>query len=165
MSKKLTFILAVLVGSAPVLFSQVILPVNDRDSLLADMQAVIGNTAVAPQAFTGITSPFMEKKQTMPNPQPQTGNQTVEPQREPSRELSDTAALRLVSQQFKPLGSLVLGNRGILQLANGNTIEKGASFKAEIQGRSYEVTIAEVTQNGYTLRLGSAVLDQTFLKK
>jgi hypothetical protein len=165
MSKKLTFILAVLVGSAPVLFSQVILPVNERDTLLNDMQAVIGNTAAAPQTFTGITSPFMEKKRTAPNPQPQIGNQTVEPQREPSRELSDTAALRLVSNQFKPLGSLVLGNRGILQLANGNTIEKGSSFKAEIHGRSYEVTIEEVTQNGYTLRLGSAVLDQTFLKK
>lgn len=165
MSKNLTILLAVLMGSSPLLFSQVILPVDDRDQLLNDMQAVIDNTQSDPQTFDGIPSPFVEKKQAVAQPQPQMANQVQEPAETLPRNLSDWVALRMISQQFKPLGSLVLGDRGILQLANGNTIEKGASFKAEIQGRSYEVTIDEVTQNGYTLRLGSAILKQTFLKQ
>lgn len=165
MSKNLTILLAVLMGSSPLLFSQVILPVDDRDQLLSGMQAVIDNTQSDPQTFAGIPSPFVEKKQAVAQPQPQMANQAQEPAETLPRNLSDWVALRMISQQFKPLGSLVLGNRGILQLANGNTIEKGSSFKAEIQGRSYEVTIDEVTRNGYTLRLGSAILKQTFLKQ
>lgn len=162
MSKKLTFLLLLLIASTPVLFAQVILPVDERASLLDDMKTVVSNTDAPSPSFAGVPSPFVENEVELAETDPQTPVQSDEPVRELPQNLSDSAALKLVSQQFKPLGSLVLGSRGILQLASGTTIEQGARFSAEIRGRSYEVTIQEVTQNGYTLRLGEAVLEQTF---
>jgi hypothetical protein len=78
--------------------------------------------------------------------------------------LSDSMALDIISRQFKPLGSMVLGSRGFLQLPQGGTIEKGQNFKAEIRGVSYEVRISEITQKGYTLELGTAQKAQSFGK-
>ena len=164
MSKKLTILLQFLLGCTPPLFSQVILPANERELLLTDMQTVIENTENEPRTFDGVQSPFVEEGQEDAAPQPTMADQ---PEQQPVRvepvDLSDTMALKLIGQQFKPLGSLVLGNRGILQLSNGSTIAQGASFTAQIKGRKYEVTIEEVTRNGYTLRIGSAVLSKSFL--
>ena len=76
--------------------------------------------------------------------------------------LPDEDALRIISQQFKPFGSLVIGERGVLQLARGQTIAEGESFKAEIRGVAYEVQIMDVTSKSYKLSLGTAEVEKNF---
>ena len=163
MSKNITHILFILTMGALCSTAQVILPSDERDSLVGDMNEVLTNTDRESMDVSKTSSPFVEKKaeQILPASTDLEAPQLV--REELPAELSDPVALRLISQQFKPLGSMVLGNRGLLQLSGGNTIEQGETFNAEIKGRSYEVLIEEVTGSGYTLRLGSAIMRKTFL--
>ena len=78
--------------------------------------------------------------------------------------MGDAAALAIIARRFKPLGSMVLGERGYLQLPKGRTIEKGQSFRAEIRGFVYEAFVQDVTERSYTLQLGEARLNQSFMK-
>jgi hypothetical protein len=145
---------------------QVITPVNQRGELLEGMEQVLSNTERESLDLAGLVSPFHPKPAA---PVATVASEAPEPEireavtTEP-RILPDAVALEMVAERFQPLGSLVLGTRGILQLSNSRTIAKGEAFRAEIQGVAYEVFIDEVTSEGYRLRLGSATLDRTFLK-
>lgn len=160
MNKHLSFYLMIAASLSVSLSGQVISEPSERSQLLDDMQTVMGNTDRESVNFAGVQSPFHEKVE----PEEPERTSTIEKDKAPATSLSDSTALRLIGQRFKPLGSLVLGNRGILQLANGETIEQGETFNAEIQGRSYPVLIEEVTRNHYRLRLGTATIDKSFLK-
>lgn len=155
-----TFVLLLLSVSA--VSGQIITTPQARADLLGGMQATLGNTEIEAADFSKVKSPF--EPQVHVEPVPITKDLTNIPAPvTKGRTLPDEQALSIISNQFKPLGSLVLGARGILQLAGGNIIEQGESFRAEISGNIYEVTIVEVTSRGYTLGLGAAQLKKNFL--
>ena len=73
----------------------------------------------------------------------------------------DGSVLRAVSQSFanQVSGTLARGSTRFLQLKGGRMIQPGASFPVSIpqaQEQTFIVTIAEITSDGYTLKLGEA---------
>jgi hypothetical protein len=142
---------------------QVITPVAERNELVDNMKRVVGNMEQPAAEFTGLESPFLEK--TVQKKRAEIGKDSMELDEEELPEIiSDATAVEVISRRFKPLGSLIFGNRGILQFGNGETIEEGESFPAKIRGTTYTVIIEKVTAQGYTLRVGSATADKTFFK-
>jgi len=146
--------------------AQVILSSDERTDLLDGMQSVIENTSRPLTTVSEDQTPFYKTKAKAPAPvvNTQVPREETDEFEDLPILLSDAMALDIISRQFKPLGSMVLGTRGFLQLPKGQTIEKGQNFKAEIRGVPYEVRISEVTQKGYTLELGTAQKEQSFGK-
>lgn len=163
MNRKLTFLVASLLTLSGSVHGQVITPVGDRAELITGMQAVVGNQDKEAGDYAGLTSPFAEKTVQQPVATKDDGPVLVEEEVLPEI-ISDEVALEVISRRFKPDGSLIFGDRGILKLGNGETIEEGESFPAEIRGTTYTVEIVEVTARGYTLRVGEATVYKTFLK-
>lgn len=163
MSKKITVcIIACFIGWSGV-FGQVITPVVKRNELIEGMKKVVGNMEGEAPVFSGLVSPFKEKRVQDTIADVSTGPVVLQEEQLPEV-ISDETAVEVISRRFKPLGSLIFGSRGILQLANGETIEEGDSFPAEIRGNTYTVEITKVTARGYTLKVGDATIDKTFLK-
>jgi hypothetical protein len=143
--------------------SQIITPVDSRQSMLDGMNRTLHNVHAEAGNYGDVQSPFLLKVK-----EPEVVAQVKDLDNVPvvsntAVVLEDSVALRIISQRFKPFGSLVMGDRGVLQLSSGQTIGEGESFKAEIQGVVYEVTIADVTSQSYKLALGSAEVEKTFL--
>lgn len=156
-------ILAFLAFFAPALQAQVITTPEARSSVLDGMNASLANVDRPEADLSDVDSPFEARRRKKVEPvatKDLTGGAIT---KVAGKLLPDETALRIISDQFRPLGSLVLGDRGLLQLAGGHTIERGDTFKAEIRGNIYDVLIAEVTSRGYTLRLGTAELKKNFL--
>jgi hypothetical protein len=149
--------------ASQLLDAQVITTPEKRGVLLDRMNDSLDNVDQPEAKFSDLASPFeaRRRKKADPVPTKDLANAPLTPMA--SQLLPDDKALAIVSQQFQPLGSLVLGDRGLLQLAGGGSIERGESFKAEIRGNVYEVMIDDVTSKGYTLRLGTARLKKNFL--
>jgi hypothetical protein len=142
--------------------SQIITPVESRQSMLDGMHATLHNVDVAAGDYGDVQSPFVIREE--PEPMALVKDLDNAPVVSPTgKVLDDEVALRIISTQFKPFGSLVMGDRGVLQLSNSQTMGEGESFKAEIQGVVYEVTIVDVTSESYTLSLGTASVEKTFL--
>ena len=148
------------------LSGQVIMSPENRAEVLDGMEGVLENASRPMTAIGEHASPFYIAKD-KPKPvvvQEEAREEIVEEEVFTTPVvLSDEVALGIISRRFKPLGSMVLGNRGFLQLPQGRTIEKGQKFKADIKGTSYEVLISEVTAKGYTLQLGSASSEHSFI--
>ena len=161
-----------MVGLQSVILSgQVIMSQEDRTEVLDGMKGVLENISRPIASIGEDESPFYVSKN-KPK-EPVVAEVTNQPQEVVKAEeeivstpvvLSDNVALGIISNQFKPLGSLVLGDRGFLQLPQGRTIEKGQTFKADIRGITYTVLISNVTEKGYTLELGSASSEHSFVK-
>lgn len=160
MSKPFAIITLLAAFSAVSLEAQVIAPKSERDELLSGMRQVLANTEGEGMDFSAVQSPFHEREEPKDSVVSEQAN--TAPSNIPVV-LGDADALRLIGQRFKPLGSLVIGDRGILQLSNGETIAEGETFNAQIQGTRYPVVIEEVTRDKYRLRLGSATLEKSFL--
>lgn len=142
--------------------AQVITPVESRENLLKGMATTLGNVNEAPGDYTAVLSPFVPREKKIEIVQ--TKDLTNAPSGlTGSQKLPDEVALRMIGDRFNPIGSMVLGNRGVLQMANNTTIEMGSSFKAEIKGNIYEVQVNDVTSQGYTLTLGTATIRKNFL--
>jgi hypothetical protein len=147
--------------------AQVIAPVDQRTQLLDRMQAVLTNTERPSLEVSALSSPFrlpVEAPSAVAAPVAATREEATDSEVDAPTILPDAVALEAIAGRFQPLGSLVMGDRGILQLPNSRTIEAGERFRAEIRGVAYEVLVEEVTQQGYRLRLGGAQLDRTFTK-
>lgn len=76
--------------------------------------------------------------------------------------LPDAAALAAVAEQFQPVSSLVMGERRVLNMGGGRLLPEGHTFNARIATHSYPVTIQDITERSYVLRLGEATLTRTF---
>jgi hypothetical protein len=143
--------------------AQVITPVGERNELIDGMEQVVGNMDTAAPSYSGLASPFTEKTEPSGIVSDLSGSADIIEERLPEI-ISDQVAVEVISRRFKPIGSMIFGNRGILQLSNGETVEEGESFPAEIRGNIYTVEIIKVTSQGYTLKVGTATADKTFLK-
>ena len=162
MNRQLILFLSVMCLAACAGQSQIITPVESRRSMLDGMNTTLQNVNAPAGEYGDVQSPFVIKKE--PEPMALVKDLDDVPViTTVGRVLEDEVALRIISARFKPFGSLVMGERGILQLANSQTIGEGESFKAEIQGVVYEVTIVDVTSKSYRLSLGTASVDKTFL--
>lgn len=139
------------------LLSQVDTP-DARVNLLQGLKSTLDNTSREAGDYSALQTPFAPPKEV----------EVVEEVTEVAApvvrrsKLGDSDALGIISEQFKPLGSLILGSRAVLQLSNGKTIRMGDTFSANIAGYSYDVTIEEITGKGYTLKLGSAEVSKNF---
>ena len=163
MNKQLFLFLAVMCLAVNAGQSQIITPTESRNSILEGMRVTLQNVDVPAGAYEDVQSPFIIKK-VVPEEVPVVRTfEDVPVETGIGEVLADNVALQVISRQFRPFGSLVMGERGILQLANGRTIAEGESFRAEIKGVEYEVTIADVTSKGYRLTLGEANVEKTFL--
>jgi len=139
----------------------VITPPAKRSQLLDGMQASLANVDKPAEDYSSLASPFV----------PRTGRNrpTGKVEELPAEviatteRLPDAVALKVIGDRFKPIGSLVLGSRGVLQIANGRSLETGETFTAEIRGHNYEVEVLEVTSQGYALRLGSSTIRKNFI--
>ncbi|NDV62581.1 hypothetical protein G0Q06_08970 [Puniceicoccales bacterium CK1056] len=164
MNKKHTiFVITCLMALSTGALGQVIIPVGERTELISGMQSVVGNMDKEAGDFTGLGSPFSKKAEADLAAEMSEGPVDIEEDVLPEV-ISDEIALDVISRSFKPDGSMIFGNRGILKLGNGETIEEGESFPAEIRGTTYTVEIVKVTARGYTLKVGDATVDKTFLK-
>jgi len=161
---QLSFAVFTLLIANPVV-AQYISTRSDREDSIEGITRVL--QAKEAEAFDASTveNPFVEQRD---EPQPVQVAQPREEIREAPVQpatapvLPDDVALSAIARSFSPQGSLILGNRGILQLGGGRSLEIGDRFNATIQGRSYEVLIENVTTSGYTLRLGSATYQGRF---
>lgn len=142
---------------------QVITPVQERGDLVGKMKWVIGNMERPAAEFSGLESPFIEKSSQQEQVDIPGDSLEIEEELLPEI-ISDATAVEVIARRFKPLGSLIFGDRGILQFGNGETIEEGESFPAQIRGTTYTVIIEEVTSSGYILRVGGATAEKTFSK-
>lgn len=116
----------------------------------------------------GLASPFFAPMAEPPAPLPVTDTvdeaapvEEVAPAPVIRQRLPDRVALEAVARNFKPTGSLIMGERKLLNLSSG-TMPEGGSFVATIQGEQYTVKVAEVTTSSYTLQIGTASLTQGF---
>lgn len=143
--------------------SQVITPVDSRQSMLSGMDATLQNVDAEAGDYSDVRSPFVVRKKEEPKVVATKNLEDVPVSTGIGEVLPDAKALQVISKQFQPFGSLVMGDRGVLQLANGRTIAEGETFKAEIKGVVYQVEIGDVTSNGYSLTIGTATVERSFL--
>ena len=158
-NKSILIILVALSFGASLLPAQVITPAESRSNLLGGVRNTLSNVDNSAADFSETRSPFVVRDETVQVKRPDTARENTGP----VMILPDAVALKLISQQFQPLGSLIMGNRGVLQMGNGRTMAEGETFNAEIKGTTYEVEIKEITQRGYSLTLGTASVKRTFL--
>lgn len=166
---KLRLLGAAFLTLIPVCLSgQVLQKPEDRRELLNSMEQVLSVVNEPLSSYAEISSPFVLGREVEPEQEVAAEEETPGQKEQqtaadrPSR-LSDSAALRMIAKRFHPIGCLVVGNRGILQMDGGRNLAEGETFQAKINGLPYTVRIAEVGQNGYVLRLGKALLEQNFL--
>ncbi len=161
MNKLLTVTFLLLGLGLSTTVAQVINPVNKREDLLKGMQETIGNTSAEVADYGKAASPFVPKAKPV-RQEKEIIEAPVEEVMSTER-LPDSVALKVIGKRFEPIGSLVLGNRGVLQLANGEYLEAGQTFPARIQGNTYQVKVTEVTSQGYSLTLGTATIRKNFI--
>ena len=151
------------------LHGQVLEKPEERSQLLQSMENVLTAVDEESTSFDGISSPFVLGGGV--DPQSETGVEEADaPEPLPDEEavpeptrLSDAVALRMVARRFRPLGSLVIGDKGVLQMDGGRNLAEGESFQARIHGVPYRVYIADVGRNGYVLRLRGETMELDFL--
>lgn len=142
--------------------AQTIAPASKRENLLDGMKATLGNVDQATTDYQKMESPFVVRNKQRKSATSLVENIKVETVVAAQR-LPDKVALRVIGDRFNPIGSLILGNRGVLQLANGEYLETGQTFPARIQGNTYEVKVSQVSSSGYTLTLGEASIRKNFI--
>lgn len=147
------------------LAAQIITAPESRQQLLDGLQMTLKPEPRDPAIYKAIPSPFdpvkVKKVQPVEREKVPGPVQTVAADI-PPRRLPDDEALRAISESFKPIGTLVRGDRGLLRMSGGAMLSAGTTFRAEINGLSYDVLVKEVTSQGYTLSLGTATLNRNF---
>lgn len=134
---------------------QVLRKAEYREEIVEGMARVLEREAVGEEDWSDLKSPFVVE---LPEEEATEVEVETKPEAEPEprvAQISDRRALLLINERFRPQGSLVLGDRGILQLAEGRRIAQGQVFRATVRGKTYEVEVGTVTAEGYELRLGS----------
>lgn len=163
MRLRYAIILVLMVMAGGTLAAQLIVDQRERKRLMEDLDQTINNSTLREQPQS-LHSPFMARPVDGTEPlveDAETGEPVAAPPPAP-RVLPDAVALQAIARQFRPLGSLVRGDRGVLQLRGGGSIAKGESFRASIEGVNYSVFIEDVSESGYVLRLGEALLQRDF---
>lgn len=163
MKCRLILAFALLLTSMGSLSAQLIVDPRERERLVEDLYRAINNSALREQSQP-LPSPFMARSRAVAEPQvaeaaadgPEAASAPV------PQALPDAVALQVIARQFRPIGSLVRGDRGVLQFRGGGTLAKGESFRATIDGISYTVSLEDVSASGYVLRLGEALLQRDF---
>ena len=84
-----------------------------------------------------------------------------EEEADPVINYDDASILGVVAGKFSQQvrGTLIRGDTSFLQLEGGALIRPGASFPVSIpqaQGRNFTVTVSQITDDSYSLRLGGA---------
>lgn len=75
--------------------------------------------------------------------------------------LSDAEAIATIARSLRPTGSMVSSRGHVLLLPGGNWRE-GSTRPVNVGEFRYEITLEEVTEDGYVLRVGESVLTRRF---
>lgn len=146
---------------------QIITTEAERAGILSGLEQTLEPAQQDTSDYGSVPSPFdpVKVKRVAAAPRPQSpvaqGEAAPVVDALPQR-LADADALRVIGDSFKPIGTLVRGDRGLLRMSSGAMLAAGTSFRAEINGLDYEVLVKEVTSQGYTLSLGTATLSRSF---
>lgn len=154
-----------LLMASPV-FGQVITPSEERIQFIDDLSRILhGEENPVPEiALSDRVSPFVPVKSQEKEEEEGSEEESDKAPEPPKPErLADSEALELITKRFQPVGSLVLGSRGMLQFSNGSRMKLGDTFNAQIRGENYEVEIVDITTDSYTLRVGEATVTRKFL--
>jgi len=159
----LIYLLLLSIGLTPLLSAQggLVLPQQRRAMVLDQLDAVLNReiqyTLADWQVYDSPFSPIVEEEELAAADE---NDQPVEPP-EPDR-LEDERALQVIASRFNPVGSLVVGSRGIIRFSNGASMSLNDRFRARIAEEEYEVRIIGITSNTVTLKLGDATLTKPF---
>ena len=77
-------------------------------------------------------------------------------------EIPDADILRYVADRLNPKGSLVTSRRSLLLFSNGGKLTVGGSIPTTVRGKAYNIIVADITPNDYTLRLNEAQITRSF---
>lgn len=99
-----------------------------------------------------IASPFREEAEV--------AEPKLESEDAPPAELTAAEALAIVSESFRPTGTLVKGGRAYLLTATGDRIPEGGVFEARLSGRVYRIEVSSISDKEYQLRLEDVVMDR-----
>lgn len=146
-------LLGALLLLGPALSGQVLRKAEDRVAVLDGMASVLRAGHADADRWEAFSSPFVMEVARVPEEVVEVEEAQVEVEPE-VRRITEERALALISERFRPLGSLVLGDRGLLQMPGGQRIGQGQVFRATVAGQEYEVEVERVTEEGYQLRLG-----------
>lgn len=145
--------------------AQVIVAADERSTLIAGLERTLKPPAGANDSSSDLlVSPFIKPElvqslSAATEPMDSGVPELIAPV---ARRLDDASALGLIADEFRPIGSIVKGDRGMLQLASGGSISAGSSFNATIQDFNYSIKVVEVSTSGYVLQLGEASISRTF---
>jgi hypothetical protein len=160
-----------LLGLAPIGWSQGRVSNGEvRERNLSELAAVVEATPRDYEAMPiGRTNPFAAVRR-VNNAAPMVREQSdgpveTAPVNQPTRpaRLSDPVALTAIARNFRPSGSIIVGERRLLRLRDGTMINEGSSFNARIAGEAYTVKVISVTRDGYEIGLGEARTSARFL--
>ena len=76
--------------------------------------------------------------------------------------IPDADILRYVADRLNPKGSLVTSRRSLLLFSNGGKLSVGGSIPTTVRGKAYNIIVAAITPNDYTLRLNEARITRFF---
>ncbi len=79
-----------------------------------------------------------------------------------AQRLPDNLALEAIAKKFNPTGTMTLGERQVLLLPSGSSMQIGGKFRAKISDFTYTVELIEISSDGYTLALNDAQLSRKF---
>lgn len=151
---------AALALAAPVAAQNVVSQPEKRESMLAEVEALLQPERVDLAAATvSRSSPFSAVTAVVAA----SDSVAADSERVVVSRLSDEVALEAAARSFRPSGSIIGSSRRILRLANGEMMDEGAHFTATIRGSRYDVQVERVSVDGYVLRLGEARLERNFL--
>lgn len=138
---------------------------KQRAELLEGIDAILGRRPIsALVSESGRRSPFLAvAAQPAPVRVAESGNLPPVVVA-PVPRLSDEAALGLAARSFKPSGSLITSTRRVLRLDNGSMVNEGHVFSITIRGERYRVILDSVSEDGYVLRVGDAMLKRSFIE-
>lgn len=147
--------------------------VSNVESRQRTLEVVTAVVEASPHSYEpmpgGRENPFAEVKREEPAatiPVQSGPGQPVRVEAKPpeSVRLPDPVALTAIARNFRPSGSIIVGNRRLLRLVDGTMLEQGNSFTARIGREAYVVKVISVTPDGYTIGLGEARHSARFLE-
>ncbi len=157
----ITLSLILSVGST---FAQgVVRPMEQRETVLTQGSSLLAReTEPVRAALAELPSPF--RPWVDPRPAASEPERAVVDRQPRVERLPDAEALELISERFRPSGSMIGAGTAFLNLPDGNRLELGQVFSATVRGQAYDVVVERITSRSYTLRVGEATLTREYLQ-
>lgn len=138
------------------------IPNKDRTTLLELADKYLGaGWVVDAKVIAGKPSPFGEVSSANVASTSVTTESKAETPPEPIR-YSDEEALQIIARQLNPTGSLIMGERKLLNLEGGRRLQLGDPIRISVRGEDYVAKLEDITSGTYTISINDKVLTVNF---